>query len=357
MNKVIILFLISIYSFSQDLTGTWITDPNQAKENFYGELHLVHDTKKEEVKGYSFDIIDQGYCKHTFDGQYNKKEKKLVAQNIDIIDKTENHTASIYNLKYIKEKGEEYLIGHVNIKPKNYISSTGGVYTGIVSNNESETVRYKKESKESKIQKANNPIDLNNFDGKKYNYDNSYLEYKNQETEPIQSKESKKEEPQPDEYFPFADDKKEEEKVAEVNKPEIVVKEETPKLDAYLSEQDATERKNSRKDVLSNVYSYKKGEIKFEIYDYGNEDGDVVSVFYNDKVLVSNLEIKKEKYSFNLDLDENAKHHKVVFVAHNLGEIPPNTGEVKIHLDGKTYSQKISSDESKNSVIEFRSMY
>ena len=56
------IFLISLLSNAQDLTGAWVNEklPNV---DFYGELHLVHTKKDGKVFGYTFDIQLDGYCK------------------------------------------------------------------------------------------------------------------------------------------------------------------------------------------------------------------------------------------------------------------------------------------------------
>ncbi|WP_165352408.1 hypothetical protein [Flavobacterium anhuiense] len=46
--------------------------------------------------------------------------------------------------------------------------------------------------------------------------------------------------------------------------------------------------------------------------------------------------------------------HEVILVAENLGDIPPNTALMKIKAGDKKYEIKITSDEQKNAVINFK---
>ncbi|MCB9203148.1 MAG: hypothetical protein H6604_08910 [Flavobacteriales bacterium] len=147
-----------------------------------------------------------------------------------------------------------------------------------------------------------------------------------------------------------------EEKPKSIPKPKVEPKKEVERIKPKTEEEIITEKRNTRKDVLANRYNYKNGKLVFEIYDYGQEDGDLISLFYNDKLIFHKVEIKKEKQRFGLTLDKNSSVHRLVFVANNLGEVAPNTGELKLILDGKTYYQKLATDENENALLEFRKL-
>ena len=52
-------------------------------------------------------------------------------------------------------------------------------------------------------------------------------------------------------------------------------------------------------------------------------------------------------------LDKNLPTNKLLFVAENLGDIPPNTGLMIINTKMKRYEINLSTDFSTNNSIEF----
>lgn len=404
-----LIFLISLFGKAQDLTGSWVNEklPNV---DFYAELHLVHTKKDGKVYGYTFDIQADGYCKHTFDGYFEEKQKFLNGKNLEAIDKTENHSASIYNLVYQKRGNNEYLIGTL----RTYIQVWNEVGQIFITNElgEPRNVTYKRKSKTYEVTKINDPVSPQTYgynDGYKdvleHDHDDSHhqheevvtkqpeIKVEKPKTEEIAKVETKpieiptktgrknpnltygkpKEEIKPIEVpkeIVKVEKTKEEAKPIEVPKeivkvekpkeeikpieiPKEVIKVEKPKIKKE-NPKIITEKRSTRKDVLVNVYNVRSKKIKLDIHDFGKEDGDLISMFYNDKLILHQIEIKKEPYFYELQLDENAKSHKLVFVAHNLGTIAPNTGELKLEIDGTTYYQKLATDESKNALIELR---
>jgi hypothetical protein len=423
--NIIFIFLVSFFIHAQDLTGVWVNEKLPTID-FYGELHLVHTKKDEKVKGYTFDIQENGYCKHTFLGSYIKTQKLLEGKNLEVIDKTENHEASIYNLTYQKRGNTEFLIGTLRTYTKIQVQDQLGQIFSEEVLGDPINVTYKRKSTVPEMKKINDPISPQSF-----GYDDGYedlLEHdhhqheenikkqpeiktekivKNKstnkpkteqkveqkkieeiakvETKPTENKiktgrknpnlifgqpkeeaksvevpkeivkvEKPKEEIKPIEVpKEIVKVEKPKEEVKPIEVPKEIVKVEKPKV-IKENPKIISEKRSNRKDVLVNVYNVRSKKIKLDIHDFGKEDGDLISMFYNDKLILHQIEIKKESYVYELQLDENAKSHKLVFVAHNLGTIAPNTGELKLEIDGTTYYQKLATDESKNALIELR---
>lgn len=67
------------------------------------------------------------------------------------------------------------------------------------------------------------------------------------------------------------------------------------------------------------------GEIKVDLYDNGEVDGDTVSVYHNNTLLVSNARLSEKAISFRIAINAAHPLHELIMVAHNLGSIPPNT--------------------------------
>lgn len=96
--------------------------------------------------------------------------------------------------------------------------------------------------------------------------------------------------------------------------------------------------------------------VKIDLYDNGEIDGDIVSVYHNDKLIASNKPLTHRPITFNIEIDENTPHNEFVMVAENLGSIPPNTALMVITAGSKRYELFLTSTEKKNAVvvIEYR---
>ncbi len=94
----------------------------------------------------------------------------------------------------------------------------------------------------------------------------------------------------------------------------------------------------------------KQKNILVKIWDDGQVDEDTVSLLVNDKLILENYRLQKEKYELNIQLTK--KHNYIVLKAENLGRIPPNTAAISIS-EGK-YERKIelSSDYDNSDAVE-----
>jgi hypothetical protein len=95
------------------------------------------------------------------------------------------------------------------------------------------------------------------------------------------------------------------------------------------------------------------GEIRIDLYDNGEIDGDSVSVYHNNELMVSGARLSEKPVSFRLTVDKHNPHHELVMVADNLGSIPPNTSLMIITARDKRYQVFISSSEQKNAKVVF----
>jgi len=95
----------------------------------------------------------------------------------------------------------------------------------------------------------------------------------------------------------------------------------------------------------------KAGEIRVDLYDNGEIDGDTVSIYHNNVLLVSHAKLSQKPISFHIQLDAANPHHELVMVADNLGSIPPNTSSMVITTGTKRYEVFISSTEQKNAKV------
>ncbi|TDH29286.1 hypothetical protein EXU57_04275 [Segetibacter sp. 3557_3] len=113
--------------------------------------------------------------------------------------------------------------------------------------------------------------------------------------------------------------------------------------------------KKRSNELVKTIYTAER-DLKIELYDNGDIDGDTISVYYNNQLIVSRKRLTDKPISFNIKANENEPLHEFVMVAENLGQIPPNTALMIITAGNKRYELFITSTEQKNAVvnIEFR---
>ncbi len=92
-------------------------------------------------------------------------------------------------------------------------------------------------------------------------------------------------------------------------------------------------------------------EMVIELYDNGEIDGDTVTIYHNNQLLVSHAGLTARPITLKIKIDKEHPHHELVMVADNLGSIPPNTSLMILTAGDKRYEIFISSSEQKNAKI------
>jgi len=95
------------------------------------------------------------------------------------------------------------------------------------------------------------------------------------------------------------------------------------------------------------------GDIKIDIYDNGQIDGDSVSVYHNNTLVRSHMRLSDKPITLTISVTASQPHHEIIMVAENLGSIPPNTSVMIITTASKRYEVFISSDEQNNAKVVF----
>jgi hypothetical protein len=95
-------------------------------------------------------------------------------------------------------------------------------------------------------------------------------------------------------------------------------------------------------------------QFKVELYDNGQVDGDTVSLFFNNKLMVAQKRLSTTAISLDLVLDRNKPDNELVMYAENLGSIPPNTALMVVTARDKRYEVNITSTEDVNGAVRFR---
>lgn len=118
----------------------------------------------------------------------------------------------------------------------------------------------------------------------------------------------------------------------------------------YVIEKEYTERKN---EVVTEI-EVTSDTIQVAIYDNGEIDGDIISLFYNKNLIFFNQKLTHKSIKLSLPVDSGLAANELSMFAENLGLIPPNTALVVI-TDGKNrHELRLSSSLEKNATIRIR---
>jgi hypothetical protein len=109
----------------------------------------------------------------------------------------------------------------------------------------------------------------------------------------------------------------------------------------------------NRENALVRKIETEASEIKIELYDNGEIDGDTVSIYHNNALIRSHMRLSGKPISFTIGVNAAQPHHEIVMVAENLGSIPPNTSVMIINTASDRYEVLISSSEQKNAKVVF----
>ncbi len=118
----------------------------------------------------------------------------------------------------------------------------------------------------------------------------------------------------------------------------------------YVIEKQYTEREN----VVINEIEVESDSLLVSVYDNGEVDGDIISLFYNKNLIVFNQKLTHKSLKINLRLDSLQAFNEISMFAENLGLIPPNTALMVIS-DGKNrFELRVSSNLEKNATIRIK---
>jgi len=109
----------------------------------------------------------------------------------------------------------------------------------------------------------------------------------------------------------------------------------------------------TRENELIKKFETEAGEIKIDLYDNGEIDGDTVSIYHNNTLIRSHMRLSKKPISVTISINPSQPHHEIIMVAENLGSIPPNTSVMIINTVSNRYEVFISSSEQKNAKVVF----
>lgn len=90
-----------------------------------------------------------------------------------------------------------------------------------------------------------------------------------------------------------------------------------------------------RENKLERVFTTAEEDLEIAFYDNGEIDNDTISVYHNNKLVVSNGRLTLKPIVVHIKSSKTNTHHELIVVAENLGEIPPNTTLLVISPNSK----------------------
>jgi hypothetical protein len=298
--KIFFYFLLlSTFGFSQNnVSGIWIAKKN--KNPLYSMLYIEQDLNG-KLKGVSYDETSETeYCNFEIEGYYDKTRDFVDLNSTRGLAKTKTHNGGNYRLVYKQREQKETLEGDFSFEaPVSFKIGKLKVYGSsekiklIFERFTEQNIDSIYQAKFIKPHIKKNLVDAN--EGK---------------TDSIKTE---------------------------------------PETESNLTEQEKFNQiKNSRTNELIEIIHSKSTELILKMKDYGQEDGDRISVYLDEEIIFFDKPVSTKTEIFNITLPIDKKEHKLYFVANNLGDIPPNTTQIQIIIDNQKINKILHTDEQKN---------
>lgn len=85
---------------------------------------------------------------------------------------------------------------------------------------------------------------------------------------------------------------------------------------------------SNRKQIVKETIHVPKDSIWVQVWDSNREDGDIISLEFNGQILLKEHTLTRNKKGFRVPLLPGV--NTLTLIAHNLGEIPPNTAAIEV---------------------------
>ncbi|WP_299362044.1 hypothetical protein [Winogradskyella sp.] len=309
------------------------TDP-RGFDQIYAILYLKVDDSGKAI-GYTYDYHAGSTCSFYLEGDYNLEKNLLKIVNTKKINKSFLHARGMYKLSYEANGDDEFLVGRSRQKGVHgFVLSFGGLFNIALNYRKVKPENYEDIQGYDKLKPHIESLEMNTkTDPKEEDIFEETPIGEVQETE----EEVTLEEPQTGEV------KKAEELGADV----IEVDDEKEEIEAF------TKSKENRKNELITSHNVASRKITIEIFDNSRQDEDRISIYVNDSLIEYNLEVTKNPKVIEFILPEDKKIHKVLFVANNMGKVPPNTAKIKYTVDDVSYEEELFTNLRLSKYLEF----
>ena len=105
--------------------------------------------------------------------------------------------------------------------------------------------------------------------------------------------------------------------------------------------------------VIATIPARGTDTVKVVLYDNGEIDGDSVSLYMNNELILQHYKLTAQPKVLLVAIDKSLPVNRLVLFAENLGTLPPNTALMEVTVHGKTYELFLSTDYKKNASVEF----
>lgn len=107
-----------------------------------------------------------------------------------------------------------------------------------------------------------------------------------------------------------------------------------------------------QKEILKTI-AVDTPDIKIELYDNAEIDGDTVTIFVNNKLLLYKQLLTDKPHTIHFNAFAGTDYEFMMY-ADNMGTIPPNTALMVVTAGEKKYEVRLSSSDQKSAVVKLR---
>jgi hypothetical protein len=321
------------------------------------EVQIAETNGKLEGASYSYQQR-QFYGKTTIIGKFNGGNKAVNFFEDKLVEWTteDANTGVCYftcKLEYSKEGNDEYLIGTYTSKTTTGGDCGGGkIYLTKVTDTE-----FKKEpslvKRENELKKKNDPVpNVPVIEEKPKPQLPPVVIVKPTPPKPTPPKQpivkpnppivKKEEKPKPKPNLNTT-----------ITTPPVIKKDSTPQVVKVTPMAPKPPALKQRDNEVVKTIATSAPEIRIELYDNGEVDGDTITVYHNNQVIANRQRLTTKPIVITLKNSAAEPRHELTMVANNLGEIPPNTALMIVKAGGQRYEIRIVSSEQKNAVVIF----
>lgn len=343
----------SLTIYAQNLRGQWIgsfSSLNESTSSNKTDYIIEIETSGEKITGYSytyFAIAGKRYyviCR--LEGNFDKGSKSLVVSEVETL-KT-NTPVEFQNclqshlLTYLKSSDKESLVG--KWKPTKIGSDCGKGLTELerkiipkanFDKSKNEKILVKKtESSDKKLTPQNN-INSSKITESKKSTEVSSSTKVNDEIKNQSNSVSSNATESASNKDPKASGIKQ-----EINK-------------SLLASKDKEKLLVRAKQFIKTI-EISGNSFHIDIYDNGQVDGDTVTIFLNDKLLIPAKKLTTTPISLDVKIDDDVDTYDITMFAESLGTIPPNTALMIVNTSTERYEINITSTEQTSGAVRFK---
>ncbi|MBS1915217.1 MAG: hypothetical protein JST87_03010 [Bacteroidetes bacterium] len=329
--SLILCLIVSVRSFSQNISGSWYGQADVEMEGIHNNYltELIIKQKGDEIEGilgYYFKDVHLSYYVH---GSYNARAKLITIRNIPIIYYNTNSTVNSIDCN--TDFQGTLFISKVRNAINGYFYHDGKYKYTCPDLRVTYTLDKEDKSQDSTLR--------NTTAGKK-------LWQPQSEDFVISPTETKKEVFAPVTTATTS---------PAVKVPEVALttKDVTPIKEGNDAKKIA-ESYAKRKSILAKELLIESDSVRISFYDNGDIDGDSISVFLNQQLVLSHQGLSARAINLYVKLDSTKDVNVIDMYAENLGSIPPNTALMEVFDGINRYQVYMSSSLTQNAAVRLR---